>query len=470
MAPLSSIENLPFEILALIFHDLSNRDILTLPSGLRVKGLTPAAARNRFQNLEIKLTKRSLEDLSCISNCPALAPAVKKLIIQAKRPRKSDRDDYLMWQWIKHEKSMKTEEAKAKFGHELQKVQDRGITMLDIHKGLGLERWRDCSVCSEGPPEHTDDELFRAGKEQEELEASETDVNSLAHALQHLPNLEAVVVDNMSKRQIPRPEKRWVNPRCSSAAHPLAVLFKALAAVGPTRISISTRSITRPCFNRRTQPVPILLSELLSEVSIDKMSSAVANIRSLKLGGLKFTQHESQPPVALRDHPLAEPEVENPTNALTEALPSATHLTDLFLGCTSQHRQAFQYPGHIHLSSPASSIPFEQLQKLGFVNFWFHEHHLRAFLRACPSLVKLQLEDIVLRPGTWYAVFRELGSAHARLEELKLSYFERAPHSMLAQANNSSSTDVVRELKQWLRGEVDEIPIEPDFELPRVTD
>ena len=472
MALPTSILSLPSEVLEVVFKNLSTQDILNLPCFIRHTGLSAPAARSRFGCQEISLTKDSLEDLCNLGRCLIMANAVERLVIRNETPKVPDEEGHLMWQWLRHFQNVNSSANQAKYLSNLGNVLETGISMREIHRAVEVSDWSDCKICDGIPPPNAHYGLIRAGREQEELQASEMDVALLVNAFRHFRNLNTIIINNTNaKSGIGRralKKSGWANVTSKfSVVHSLAVLFKALEVVGPRSVTVETCKNMRPRIWQRIVPMPISLSDLASEVSIRTISSAVGNIKSLRLGGLKLTQEESQVPALLRDDHFAEQSSDIPTTVLTEIINSATNLTTLFLGYTTKHEGApDQNPGLIHFSRPQSMMVFPHLRSLKLVNFWSHEHHLRAFLHACPSLVELHLEDIELRPGTWYTLFNGLRGAHTSLDKLQLVSCKRVAHGT-PDVDAIARQNMLTALKIWLCGNSDIIPIEYDFEFPR---
>ncbi|KAL8819879.1 MAG: hypothetical protein Q9191_007637 [Dirinaria sp. TL-2023a] len=401
-----------------------------------------------------------------------MANAVEELVICNDTPKVPDQEDFLRWQWLRHFRDADSGEDPQTTLAGLGNLLGTRILMYKIHRAIGVRGWRHCKTCDGISPWHAYDGLDRAGREQQKLQESGRDVNLLVDAIRRFPNLKTIIIDNTNIKsgqgRLALIESGWANVTDRlSPVHSLAVLFKALEVVGPTSVEVKTSEYKRPKPSQSAVPLPISLSNLLSEVSIPTISSAVGNVRSLSLGALRLTQEESQVQALLPEMLLVEPSSNAPAAVLAEIINSATSFKTLFLGCTSKHaEERDQNPGHIHLPMSGSMATFPHLRSLNLVNFWFHETHLQAFLRACPSLVDLHLDDIELLPGNWYTLLNGLKGAHRRLSKLELVSHKRVAHDA-PDVDATARMNVLKALRSWLRGSLAIIPIEPDFELPR---
>ncbi len=143
MAPYPRIYDVPPEILDLIFRDLSNDELLSLPANLLIKGLRASTAEVRFQYLHFGTNKDSLERLWRLSKYSGVTEIVKTLVIHTFRAEEFGLDEFLEQQWRRH----------------LEDYYRRGlipdcVTIDDAHEAVGVKSWRSCRTCAGLPPCH----------------------------------------------------------------------------------------------------------------------------------------------------------------------------------------------------------------------------------------------------------------------------------------------------------------------------
>lgn len=144
MASYSHIYDVPPEILDMIFRDLSNDELLSLPVNLLTKGLRASTARARFQHLHFGTNKDSLERLWRLSRSPGAADVVRTLVVHTVRVQKGGLDDFLKLQWERH------------LGDYWGRCPiPKCVTMDDAHNAVGVKNWRSCRTCDGlNPREH----------------------------------------------------------------------------------------------------------------------------------------------------------------------------------------------------------------------------------------------------------------------------------------------------------------------------
>lgn len=133
----SCIYDLPPKILGTIFRDLSNDELLSLPTNLLTKGLQASTARARFQYLHFGTNTDSLERLWRLSRYPSAADVVRTLVIHTIRVQECGLGYFLKLQWERHLED-----------YRWRRPMPKCVTMDDAHKAVGVKNWRSCSTCA----------------------------------------------------------------------------------------------------------------------------------------------------------------------------------------------------------------------------------------------------------------------------------------------------------------------------------
>jgi len=147
MAPCPQIYDVPADP---IFRDLSNDELLSLPTNLLTKGLPASTAEARFQP---GTNRDSPEPLRRLPKDPGAADIVKTPV-NTVRVQKRGLDDFLKLQWERHLKDYRR-----------RCPMPKCVTMDDVHKAVGVKNWRFCRSCAGLPPRQQLNHFIRSESE-----------------------------------------------------------------------------------------------------------------------------------------------------------------------------------------------------------------------------------------------------------------------------------------------------------------
>ena len=181
--PRTTLDSLPSELLSSILAQLSDTELLILPTSVLIKGLTEALLETRFSSCVISLDRAGLGRLYKLCSVPCIAFQVQDITILTDRVIKPTRAEFLNFQ--KNARSHLT----------CPDVISQAMDEVHVHR-----QGHPCSGCNGGEDSELQNCLARAGDVQLEIERKGTDLAMLAWALRRMVNFKHITIQSSYTR------------------------------------------------------------------------------------------------------------------------------------------------------------------------------------------------------------------------------------------------------------------------------
>ena len=270
------------------------------------------------------------------------------------------------------------------------------------------------------------------------MEKQQEDVLLLRIIFGHLFNLETISIDNMNKVGL----RDDLNNACCyivkedpleyCGSHLLEVLLKVMSKSTKKISSFKVMNDARPAWygnGMDTMNFPAMFTKL----PLNTISSAVQELRSLKLKRVRYGIDEIQLRDAVREescgyywsHNADESMKHGTTEAIAEMLSSAPLLEDLTLTFYKDDR-AYREPllmPYIPLESIRGSNGLQHVKRLSLANFKIRQDQLVPFLLCVAgTLIYVDIDGVVLESGSWFSAFSRLRGKFPQLEKFKIGF------------------------------------------------
>ena len=185
-----TMNSLPGEIVLPILAQLSNTEILSLPTSIMLKGLTTASAKTRYSSYTtISLDRPGLRQLYQLCSIPYIASLFQDITILTDRVIKPTRDEFLNFQ--RNSLSHLT----------CPDMISRNIEETHVHC-----EGHECIACNGLEDSELQESLAHTSCAQLEVERNATDFAILAWALRRMVNLKTITVESSLTRH---QRRRW---------------------------------------------------------------------------------------------------------------------------------------------------------------------------------------------------------------------------------------------------------------------
>ena len=410
------MESLPFDLLTKVLENLSDDDILNMPTEWTSSGLTESQAQALLRNMYVSLDERSLTRLERIISHPDLARHIHRLTIHDERVKDISTYNYLQSHWSTHHQRFGFFHGEyPSFATYIQMAQQQISGDSSVAAKFGK---------------------FRALlKEQQMVGERKDDVRILSKAFDLLPNLEVVSVDNSNQHVVKKTlGDAWCddlkeNSIANCGSHLMEVLIRAM--------SKSVRKV--PSFEimhnggrrvYRTNFTTMNFPGLVTKQPPNTIASAAQGLRSLTLRSIfcgidQVDYHDAAYRMIdgySRLHKFHQGEGGDSTKGIAEMLSSASLLEDLELTCLDLCKEQYKSNlPYLSLELLRGSNDLQHLRKLSLGHFKSREDQFVPFLlKVAGTLTTIQLDGIVLDHGSWASAFTELRGKFSRLESTKV--------------------------------------------------
>ena len=415
--PPVDIYQLPTEILAQIFKNLSNKDILNLPHRICAKGLFDSKGQRRFSRHRVWLETRSLQSLTRVSYHPVIRRFIQELSFGLEVPSDSDLENFLLIHWM--------------YRHRKGRHMPKKITLESFHTLAEIQE-DDCQYCRGWPSlsqRWTDHRS--ALRSWRELQCSRKGLNALAGAFRRFENFKRVSIDNFYRKE---EERRKLGLRYFLDKYKCDRRFKGTFAIKHSAkllgliVSALSISDSKPnsfrllgdasgkLNNGRKASVALNLSCLRYEVSPAAVSKAFSNLKKIELRGLWRSG---------LDTAIRRPGSDMAVNRIVESAISLEELTLHYTGI--RLTECINELPLLRLYRDLGPDRFVWLKKLDLAHFTVQPQSLSKFLKAsAKSLEDMMLTDILLRgigisSGIFHVVYLE-GAWESTFDDLKDSF------------------------------------------------
>ena len=190
------MESLPSELLSPILAQLSDTELLNLPTFVTTKGLTQAIVETRFSSYTISLDRAGLGRLYKLCSVPCIAFQVQEITILTDRVIKPTRAEFLKFQ--QNSRSHLT----------CPDMISQYMDEVHVHC-----EGQPCLACNGSEDSKLQESLAHAGDEQLEIEDKAIDLAMLAWALRRMVNLKHITIQSSFTRhrnmRLARKKKKW---------------------------------------------------------------------------------------------------------------------------------------------------------------------------------------------------------------------------------------------------------------------